>query len=151
MWHPIKGSKGSAHYYNAALMNWARLHGVDIGRGEGYAGTSLFVTATPSLGFCVETRGHAQGWQPRHHFPFQHGDRKARREQFARAVLVLGGEYLLGDYPGKVSLWRQLPPLRIPSFGECLRQVISGGKPFGDDHAEMKVSTTWAVWMHRRF
>lgn len=52
------GSKYSANYYNVAILNWAKMFGYDVGRGEGYASISLF--ATPYNGavkFVIEARG----------------------------------------------------------------------------------------------
>lgn len=118
------GAFNSPNFHQVVLLNWATRtlgHAEAIGRGEGFAGVSLFVTARPSLGFCVEGRGPdiSPWFRTRLHFPFNNG-RASRRLAFARALASFRGEYLLGDYPGKVRLAQRLPTGPIPTFGEVL-------------------------------
>lgn len=143
MCQPIIPGFNSAAFHQAVLEKWKEVRGIRIPR-EGWYGSALFVTARPSLGFCIEKRGIPYPpRQRRMHFPFDGADRQQRREQFARALICLNGGYILDDYPGKVALWDQLPDLIYPSFGSTLRQVISGGKPFGEDQRELEASDLW--------
>ena len=122
MHQPI-GKFNSPNHHHVVLLNWARAKQMDIGR-EGFAGAALFVTAQPSCGFKIENRGPGDQYPQRgyfgtHFFPFNPANRQERREQFARALLVWGGEYLLGSYPGKVFL-AEIPFEQAPPFGSEL-------------------------------
>jgi hypothetical protein len=94
MWRPfgkINPPSNTPNYHDIVLSNWAKLTGVDIGRGEGWAGTNFFVTAEPVIGFCIDSRGpevHA-AIKGRFHFPFDRHNRNTRRAAFKDALAKL--------------------------------------------------------------
>lgn len=149
MWQPI-GDFNSPDHHNVVLLNWARITRTDIGR-DGWKGKAFFVTSKPSCGFCIETRGPGIPSEPRMHFPFDRANRLQRREQFARAWICFQGGYVLGDYPGKVSLAERVGihnlENEIESFGSGLRGICSGGLPAGYDNHILDESFTWQSWL----
>ena len=116
-----RGVLNSPYSHETILKAWQHKARQPVGR-EGWAGLQFFVTTKPSLGFCIEQRGPGgDPWfKARLHLPFDADNRQQRRDQFARARLLYEGEYLLGDYPGKTSVWQRGDKYTVPSLYEIL-------------------------------
>lgn len=147
MWLPF-GEFNSPDYHNTVLWNWLRLKNTNFA-GEGWAGLQFFITARPSLGFCIEHRGPGgDPWfKARLHFPFDATDRKSRRLAFGRALLSLQGEYLLGDYPGKVRLWDRIAMPHIPSWGEIVRMRTHTRESNYTEYRSPTDKVEWERWV----